>query len=232
MNPPQTPSIYTPPVIDYTPPEIDNCNVEINYYITENREQKIKNDNDGDQFQIVNENFRQSVINLTECDPSTEVEMVTLVKTAPRGTRSYPEPTQNRLPASGSFSQVRPRQPRPPRHIAPKQLTSGAFLQGSSPNLAMQGYYRLNGAQRFGVANKQLPAYTHTCNPRFVPLKRSVAVQNTRTRIIPSHPPQFGVPRYTVNSAKSIFPDLGVGVNRKQSTSPAITCNEWNFPQE
>ena len=211
VNPPQTPSIHTPPVIDYTPPEIDNCNVEINDYITENREQKIKNDNDGDQFQIVNENFRQSVINLTECDPSTEVEMVTLVKTAPRGTRSYPEPTQNRLPASGSFSQVRPRQPRPPRHIAPKQLTSGAFLQGSSPNLAMQGYYRLNGAQRFGVANKQLPAYTHTCNPRFVPLKRSVAVQNTRTRIIRALTMVRFVGKSQISDQTPIFGQILVG---------------------
>ena len=107
---------------EYTAPEMNNRNVEMNDYVTENRGQV--NNNNGKRLQ----NYVNKEVDLnasfTEFDTSTELMMRAPVKTAPLRIRSFPKPTRKQVvPAIGSFSQVRPRQPgqlRQARLLGPK----------------------------------------------------------------------------------------------------------------
>jgi len=106
-------SVYPPnSSSEYAAPEMNHRSVEMNDYITENRGQDEYNNNGKRLQNYANKDVEQNA-GLTEFDKSTEVMMSAPVKTAPLRIKSFAKPTRNQIPAIGSFSQVRPRQPVP-----------------------------------------------------------------------------------------------------------------------
>jgi len=110
-------SVYPPhSSSEYTAPEVNTRNVEMNDYITENRGQNDYNNN-GERLQNYVSKDVDQIAGLPEFDTSTELMKRAPVKTAPLRIRSFSKPTRNQIPAIGSFSQVRPRQPGPLRQV-------------------------------------------------------------------------------------------------------------------